>query len=237
MLKEKGHKFECGLLHGHPAASLIEFADHYSPNLIVMGAKGLRATFGILLGGVAQQVVEHAHWPVLIVRPNSISIHRILIATDGSEFSQTALNFVVDFPSIPDVEYHIVNVVPPMPGYEPGNIPRSWQLGSDIFQTAPIDYTNNLDELHKKNEANGSFILEHAVNFLEKYSIHSQPNLLHGDAATEILEYVKINQIDMIVIGSRGLSEVSGWLLGSVSRKIVHYATCSVLIVKQKHQI
>ena len=36
----------------------------------------------------------------------------------------------------------------------------------------------------------------------------------------------------MVVCGSRGLSAVSGWLLGSVSRKLVHYAGCSVLIVK-----
>ncbi len=56
--------------------------------------------------------------------------------------------------------------------------------------------------------------------------------LLRGDAATEIIEYVKTNQIDLIVSGSRGLSEVRGWLLGSVSRKLVHYAGCSVLVVK-----
>jgi nucleotide-binding universal stress UspA family protein len=35
---------------------------------MVMGAKGLYATLKILLGGVAHQVVEHARWPVLVVR-------------------------------------------------------------------------------------------------------------------------------------------------------------------------
>ena len=57
-----------GLLYGHPAQALAEFAGEHEPDLIVMGAKGLRATLGILLGGVAQQMVEYSRWPVLVVR-------------------------------------------------------------------------------------------------------------------------------------------------------------------------
>jgi nucleotide-binding universal stress UspA family protein len=37
----------------------------------------------------------------------------------------------------------------------------------------------------------------------------------------------------LIVAGSRGLSEFQGWWMGSVSRKLVHYSNCSVLIVKR----
>jgi nucleotide-binding universal stress UspA family protein len=56
--------------------------------------------------------------------------------------------------------------------------------------------------------------------------------LRRGDAATEILAYAQEQKVDLIVAGSRGLSGVSGWWLGSVSRKLVHYAPCSVLIVR-----
>jgi nucleotide-binding universal stress UspA family protein len=56
--------------------------------------------------------------------------------------------------------------------------------------------------------------------------------LSQGDAATEIIEYAKNASMDLIVVGSRGLSRIRGLLLGSVSRKLVHYAGCSVLIVK-----
>ncbi len=56
--------------------------------------------------------------------------------------------------------------------------------------------------------------------------------LRRGDAATEIIDYTKEAGINLIVAGSRGLSQVTGWLLGSVSRKIIHYANCSVLVVK-----
>jgi nucleotide-binding universal stress UspA family protein len=56
--------------------------------------------------------------------------------------------------------------------------------------------------------------------------------LRRGDAATEILQLAKEKHIDLIVAGSRGLSQVSAWLLGSVSRKLIHYAKCSVLVVR-----
>ena len=56
--------------------------------------------------------------------------------------------------------------------------------------------------------------------------------LTRGDAATEIIDYVKSNEIDLIVAGSRGLGQFEGMWMGSVSRKLVHYSNCSVLIVK-----
>jgi nucleotide-binding universal stress UspA family protein len=48
------------------------------------------------------------------------------------------------------------------------------------------------------------------------------------------MEYSKENEMDMIIAESRCLSEVRGWLLGNVSRKLVPYTSCSVLIVKHK---
>jgi nucleotide-binding universal stress UspA family protein len=224
---------ETGLLHGHPAASLIEFADDYEPSLIVLGAKGLRATLGILLGGVAQQVVEHARWPVLIIRSQPIDWSGILIATDGSIYSQMAVDYFGIFPPLLDKEYHLVHVVPPLPNYDLGNIPRTWQIGTEVFQVSPIEYSKTAEDWQKKDEENGNTILEQSIHSLERFGIHAKPILLHGDAATELLEYTHNNRIDLIAIGSRGLSEVRGWLLGSVSRKLVHYAPCSVLVVKQ----
>ena len=47
-----------------------------------MGAKGLRATLGILLGGVAQTVVEYANWPVLVVRAPFEGLHKVLLVSE-----------------------------------------------------------------------------------------------------------------------------------------------------------
>ena len=62
--------------------------------------------------------------------------------------------------------------------------------------------------------------------------IKAKNALLQGDAATEIIQYASNKEIDLIIAGSRGLSPMQSWLIGSVSRKLVHYAGCSVLLVK-----
>ena len=54
------------LLTGYPAEQISEYAAKFIPDLIVLGAKGRRATLGILLGGVVQQIVEYAEDPVLV---------------------------------------------------------------------------------------------------------------------------------------------------------------------------
>jgi nucleotide-binding universal stress UspA family protein len=49
-LQAKGIQAKTGILHGNPAEALIDFASENQPSLMVVGAKGLHATLGILLG-------------------------------------------------------------------------------------------------------------------------------------------------------------------------------------------
>jgi nucleotide-binding universal stress UspA family protein len=230
-LQKPGRDVICGLLHGNPAASICDYADDHSPDLIILGAKGRRATLGILLGGVAQQLIEYAHHPVLVVRSPYRGINKILFSTDGSEYSQKALQFLNCLPLTRQAEFHIVHVTTPYPPFESAMQPRIWLFGNDIF----LPPTANEDEYARwkeTSEAAGKKVIDNALLEIQPCDITAKTVILNGDAATEILEYEKQNDIDLIVTGSRGFSEVTGWLLGSVSRKLVHYSGCSVLVVK-----
>jgi nucleotide-binding universal stress UspA family protein len=55
-----------------------------------------------------------------------------------------------------------------------------------------------------------------------------------GPAAAKIIERARKEKADLIVVGSRGLSNVQGFFMGSVSHKVAMYADCSVLVVKKK---
>ncbi|MEJ6395394.1 universal stress protein [Gymnodinialimonas sp. 2305UL16-5] len=52
-----------------------------------------------------------------------------------------------------------------------------------------------------------------------------------GDATDDILDAAKLNDADLIVMGRRGLGSIASVLMGSVSQKVAHGASCSVLTV------
>jgi len=219
------------LLTGYPAEQISEYAAKNIPDLIVLGAKGRRATLGILLGGVVQQIVEYAEDPVLVVRSPYEGLQRILIVTDGSVHSQRAMRFLGQFP-IPDLtEVHVLHVLPPMPS--PAMIARSWPAGSELMAPVPSYETEEmLAKQAEEEERHGNALLAGSLESLGDYGIEAKGVLLRGAAATEIIEYANQYKIGLIVAGSRGLSQMRRLLLGSLSRKLVHYAGCSVLIVK-----
>lgn len=216
------------LILGSPAEKIIEMAETKKSDLIVLGAKGLRATLGILLGGVAQQVVEYAQSPVLVVRSPYKGLRRILVLTDGSIYSQHAARYLGKFPLPEKVDVRVMHVMPSLDSpllMEP--VLGGWQT---IYIPLPAEKET---VLKKTQDHKGQALLKRTCDLLQRYGIASTPVLGHGDAATEIIEYVKSNDIDLIVAGSRGLSQFKSWWMGSVSRKLVHYSNCSVLIVKK----
>ncbi len=230
-LEQEGFGVTTELLYGHPAETIVNSANEVKPDLIVLGAIGLRATLGILLGGVAQQIVEYASQPVLVVRAPYRGINKALLVTDGSELSQKTLTYLCHFPLPKTTEIQVMHVLPPLPS--PEIITRTWPMGSEaIPPLPPVTLTEEFDKWEAEEKQQGQKILEQTVNSLRAAGKEATSILKRGDAATEIIKYVKTEQIDLIVAGSRGVSQVQGWLLGSVSRKLIHYAGCSILLVK-----
>jgi nucleotide-binding universal stress UspA family protein len=227
-LKDKGLQAKPELLLGSPAEKIVEYAETYKPDLIVVGAKGLRATFGILLGGVAQQVVEYAGSPVLVVRAPYHKLQRILLVTDGSPSSQQAVLYLGGLPLPGEAKLQVMHVLPPPPT-------RTF-LEHTAFGSMSAPTPEQLMEmdaaLRAKEERDGQALLDTTVSSLQTLGLAASSVLKRGDAATEIMAYVKEQKIDLIVTGSRGLGQIRSWLVGDVTRKLVHYSGCSVLVVR-----
>jgi len=227
-LLEAGIRADADLVLGYPAEKIVETAKGMKPDITVMGAKGLRATLGILLGGVAQQVVEYACCPVLVVRAPYHGLRRILVVTDGSVYSQRAVRYLGKFPLPEKVDVRLMHVLPPL--IDPV-IMEPYFGGRDVY--VPLRTPEEEASIKAEQERDGQALLKRTCDSLLEKGIESTPVLARGDAATEIMEYTDKEDVDLIVAGSRGLSRFQGWLMGSVSRKLVHYSNCSVLIVKQ----
>jgi len=225
-LRKKGLHAKPELLLGFPTEKFLKYAEEQMPDLIIIGAKGLRATAGILVGGVAQQVVEYAPCPVLVVRAPYNGLRGIMLVMDGSSSSWQAVHFLGRLPLPVDARLWVMHVLPPPPipmmilETSMGNVPIAFQ---DSGEAAA---------LKAKEEKEGQALVDSTLVELQAMGKPAEGILKRGDAATEIMAVVKEQNIDLLITGSRGLSPIRSWMLGSVSRKLVHYSGCSVLVVR-----
>jgi nucleotide-binding universal stress UspA family protein len=143
-------------------------------------------------------------------------IQNILVAYDGSEESQKALDYAVNLANEKEnVVLHLVTVYQPalMMAYTAVNY--------------PVEQANY--ELKEKNEQ----MIQIAKTELSiKTNLPIVAKAIEGYPGNVLTHYASMNKIDLIVIGSRGLSGVKEWFLGSVSHHVVQKAKCPVLVIK-----
>lgn len=227
-LAEKGLNVKTEFLLGYPSAKILEYSDEHKPDLVVMGAKGLRNALGIPLGGVAMHLLEDGRFPVLIVRAPYKGLKKVLLVVDGSSCSTVACNYLSAFPLPKSVEVMVMNVVPPR---VPPVIAEPF-AGGVIMPPVVSSVSEEEEEQRLAADMDGMRIIKATIETLASHEIHATAQLARGDAAEEIISFARKLSVDMIISGSRGLGAVRGWLMGSVSRKLAHYAGCSVLIAR-----
>ncbi|EHB50188.1 MULTISPECIES: universal stress protein [Paenibacillus] len=139
----------------------------------------------------------------------------ILLAYDGSKAANKALGRAVELTQAnPDATLHVVHAYDfPRFFVGEGLAPIPASLNKDVYDIA----VQTTEEIKERIEHSG---------------VNGQVNMIQGAPAEVILEYAKQNDIDLIVIGSRGLGGIREFVLGSVSHNVVQHATIPVLVVK-----
>ncbi|MEI6530700.1 MAG: universal stress protein [bacterium] len=147
--------------------------------------------------------------------------NRILVPVDGSDEAARAVAVAVQEAQHqrPPAEVTLVNVIPPIP------MAKAIPGGLDYLHR----YLPDLEE-DRRNEARR--IVTEASRPLQEQGIPVHTVVLEGHPAEAILNYAREQSQDLIVMGSRGLTGTSEFLLGSVSNAVVHHAGCAVLIVR-----
>lgn len=151
-------------------------------------------------------------------------IKKILVATDASAASNRALEMAAQLANQYDAELLIIHVIRDM--QIPFDIKEIPELESDTIES----FATAREEIMRKVAES---VLKDAKAKAEKAGANNVQTLIGtGDPATSILDVTKRREIDMIVIGTRGLGKLKGQILGSVSRKVTNNAETSCLIVR-----
>jgi nucleotide-binding universal stress UspA family protein len=204
---------------GDPKEEIIRIAEEWEADLIVLGARGLGKIKRLLLGSVSLAVARHARCPVLVVKGRLRKLGSVLIAMDGSEDSFQAVRFLLSLPLTRQTKVRLLSVVEPL--RYPASAPQV--LHGQLVKL--------LKELEKERRGQLEKVLDEAAAHFDDKITRVTRSTPSGDAAETILATAAGNDTDLVVVGSRGFG-MKRLLLGSVSEKVLHHATCPILIVK-----
>ncbi|KAL2456766.1 Adenine nucleotide alpha hydrolase-like superfamily protein [Forsythia ovata] len=158
--------------------------------------------------------------------PEGKKMMNVLVAVDDSDESFYALEWVLDkllkynggvAPQTAEQEHSkvvtIVHVIEPLPRY-----------------AFPGGYV--VESASKTQEQNGARILSRAFEMCRNKMVKAKTLILEGDPKDRICRAADEMNIDLLVVGSRGLGQIKRAFLGSVSDYCAHHARCAVLVVK-----
>jgi len=184
---------------------------------VIIGSHGHHPIPTALLGSVSQKVAIHASCPVVVVRENTTKADagsgRVVVGVDGSEASDPALGYAFAYASSTGSSLAAVHTWwwEPLEGVSLG---EPWV--GDWTQIASQEAT---------------LVSEILAGWSEKYpDVEVRRHVVRGDPVVELLD--QSDGASLLVVGSRGRGGFVGLMLGSVSRRVLKRATCTVAVVR-----
>jgi len=226
-LHAAGFTVSAEALEGHPATTIVAEAREIGADFVFVGSHGSRAIARFLLGSTALAVVRNGPCSVEVVRMgrknhsgDAAKGTRILLATDGSEYSALAAKSIAGRPWPAGTEVRIV-------------------CASECYAPWVDVPTSNLDvweDLRKAYIDQAGEAVVAAETILAKARLKTQsfvPSIFAAAKAVILDESIGWNA-DLIVVGSHGRRGLDHFLLGSVSEAIAMSAQCSVDVIRPR---
>lgn len=214
-LNTRSIAYDTNVVQGNPAPTIVEYAERYGHELIVMPTHGREGISRYLTGSVTEKVVRLSSVPVLTVRMQpEEQIHfpyeSILIPTDGSSAATNAAEHGLSLAASLNATVHVLSVI------------DDTALGVDVRSAIS----------HQKNEQAATDAVDEIVSQAETHGVtETVTQIEHGRPANEILDYIKSNDIHAVAMGTTGRRGTDRILFGSVAEKTVRSAPVPVVTV------
>jgi nucleotide-binding universal stress UspA family protein len=137
-------------------------------------------------------------------------VRKIVLATDTSEQAAKAFDWALEAAQVYRAELVVLAVARPP---EPAEVVET----AAVLESATGHYQKHFSELREKASA---------------AAVTARFEIRVGHPAEQIIHFAMQERADAIVMGHRGKTFVERWLLGSVSKRVLSYAHCTVVIVR-----
>jgi nucleotide-binding universal stress UspA family protein len=214
-LETLGVSYRTDVVQGDPAPTIVEYAEEYDQDLIVMPTHGREGVSRYLVGSVSEKVVRLSPVPVLSARmqPDETLVfpyESVLVPTDGSDAATHAADHLLEFAAALDATVHVLSVV------------DDSALGPDVRSAVA----------GKESEQAAAEAIETIVSAAEGHGITDVVrHVEHGRPAEVILDCIGTNDVHVVGMGTTGRRGTDRILLGSVAEKTVRSAPVPVVTV------
>lgn len=218
---------ETHVAEGTPAAEISTLATERDADLIVVGRQGMTGVGKRLLGGITERVLSRSEVPICVVpfaesTPAATTHDRLLVPTDGSDNAAAAVPHAAAMAAAYDAAVHVLNVV-------------DLQAVGGPFNAGGLDSTF-LDRLEATGQEAADAVAADIAEAGPDIDVETavKRTASFDGAAAGIEGYVESNDIDLIVMGSHGRSNLRRQLLGSVASAVLRTVDVPVVIAKQE---
>lgn len=153
-------------------------------------------------------------------------IKTILVATDHSEHARKAVALAGELAGKYEARLVLMHVIKPR-----RQASRAMKL-AEAEHLIDTTVDESVDHNDEAQAALGNHILERARARVSEPGLEVITRLERGAPARRILEGIRKEKADMVILGSRGLSGLKGLLMGSVSHKVSQLSPCTCVVVK-----
>jgi len=212
---------------GSPRRAIRAFAGDWQADLVMVGSSKFRPWERKLIGSTPRSVFRRGPCSVEVVRPVREDTNagpkphfRILVATDGSEFSTAALHYLAERPWPGGSKVKIISVpeFPPLEEFSYLNAGEAEDLRVACEEEARIRTAKGVEVLA------GS-----------ELNVHSDVPKEREPIFQVILNEAEKWEADVIVLGSHGRSGFDPVDIGSVSEEVGLRSKCSVAVIRRPH--
>jgi nucleotide-binding universal stress UspA family protein len=211
------------VVRGTPAHCILTEAKEYQPDLIMISTHGRSGLSRWRFGSVADKVIRGAENNVLVIGPKAVEpsdwrnedprppFRTLLVPLDGSALAEEALPLAKRCAETLDSQLHLVRVVPiPTTDSVAGHGAYTPDLLDGIVEGAKTYLSTAADRL--------------------KSAIDTKTDVLIGQAAAQLVDYVASNDVDLVIMTSHGRSGILRTALGSVTDRLLG-GSAPVLVV------
>lgn len=145
---------------------------------------------------------------------------QILVPVDGSEHAFRALHVACGLAKLENKRLRLLHVVP------------DTEIPEGLKRFARVEHVRDNPATLYENAVAENILGEARGRARDDGIEDVECSVEHGDASRGILEVASRGDIDTIVMGTRGLGELRGLVIGSVAHKVTHGADCRVIAVK-----